>query len=60
MSNFKKCNCECSKKVGIGYIERKGEERLEKNMHPVTMDGNRGRERQHRRWRDEVNELQMR
>ena len=44
----------------FGHVEKMGEERLVKRVYQVNVEGNRGRGRPHRRWRDEVKELLIR
>ena len=44
----------------FGHVERIGEERLVKRVYYSTLEGNRGRGRLQRRWRDEMKELLMR
>ena len=37
----------------LGHVKIMGEKRLAKRMYRVNLDGNRGRGRPQRRWRDE-------
>ena len=41
----------------FGHVERMGEERLLKRVYRANVEGNRGRGRPQRRWRDEVKGL---
>ena len=41
----------------FGHVVRMGEERLVKRVHRVNVEGNRGRVRSQKRWRDEVKDL---
>ena len=41
----------------FGHEERMGEERLVKRVYRANVEGNRGRGRPQRRWRDEVKDL---
>ena len=60
-----RCGCELSVLERIernvlkwfGYVERMGEERLVKRVYRANVEGNRGRGRSQRRWRDEVKDL---
>ena len=60
-----RCRCELSVLERIernvlkwfGHLERMGEERLVKRVYRANVEGNRGRGRPQRRWRDEVKYL---
>ena len=41
----------------FGRVERMGEERLIKRVYQANVDGNGGRRRPQRKWRDEVKDL---
>ena len=43
----------------FGHVERMEEGRLVKRVNRANVEGNRGRGRPQRRWRDEVKELQL-
>ena len=60
-----RCGCELSVLERIernvlkwfGHVERMREERLVKRVYQANVEGNRGRGRPQRRWRDEVKDL---
>ena len=60
-----RCGCELSLLERIersvlkrfGHVERMGEERLVKRVYHANVDGNRGRGRPQKKWRDEVKDL---
>ena len=41
----------------FGHVERMGEERLVKRVYQANVEGNKGRGKPQRRWRDEVKGL---
>ena len=43
----------------FGHVERMGEEEMVKRVYQANVDGNRGRRRPQRRWRDEVKDLSL-
>ena len=63
-----RCGCELRVRERIkmnvlkwfGHVERMGEERLDKRVDRANVEGNKGRRRPQRRWRDDMKELLMR